>query len=95
MSGSDETQVVFKSPLHSHDDQQRKAICQPETEIMVLNGPLETTDGIRELVDQIALTEGLDGEMRTDVFEYLEFDLRRYHLTQNRELSRSQKKSIA
>jgi serine/threonine protein kinase len=66
-----------------------------DTEMMVLNGPLKNVEGIRQLVNQIDLAEGFDGQPRAGVFEHLEFDLHEHHLAQKRQLSRYQIKSIA
>jgi serine/threonine protein kinase len=63
---------------------------QLDTEITTLSGPLQNVEGIRQLVDQIDLAKG-----RAGVFEHLDFDLHKYHVSQKHQLSRSQIKSIA
>ena len=68
---------------------------QLDTEMVILKGPLKNTEGIRQLVDQLVLTVGDDEETRSGVFEHLTFDLHDYHLTQKRQFSRPQIKSIA
>lgn len=92
---SDGGQVIIKFPLRAQDHEQRKAMRQLDTEMMILSGPLKNTEGIRQLVDQIVLTEGLDRHPRAGVFEHLDFDLYKYYLTQKHRLSRLQIKSIA
>lgn len=62
---------------------------------MVLKGPLKNTEGIRQLVDEIVLPGDVDGQTRAGVFEHLDFDLHRSHLTQKHQFSRPQIKSIA
>lgn len=88
-------QVVIKSPLRAHDHEQRKAMRQLDNEMIILSGPLKNTEGIRQLVDQIVLTEGLDRHSRAGVFEHVDLNLHKYHLTQKHRLSRLQIKSIA
>ncbi|CZS99205.1 uncharacterized protein RCO7_00499 [Rhynchosporium graminicola] len=92
---SDKGQFIIKSPLRAKDSEQTKALRQLYTEVKILKGPLRNAEGIRQLVDQIDLTVGLDGQIRAGVFEHLDFDLHRYHLTQERQFSRLQIKSIA
>ncbi|KAI9047123.1 hypothetical protein LZ554_008577 [Drepanopeziza brunnea f. sp. 'monogermtubi'] len=94
-SESDGGQFIIKSPLRANDSDQRKAMRQLDTEMMILKGPLKNTEGIRQLVDQIVLTVGVDKQTRAGVFEHLDFDLHRYHLDQKRQFSRLQIKSIA
>jgi serine/threonine protein kinase len=95
MNASDGGQFIIKSPLRAKDSEQRKAMRQLDTEMMILKGPVKNTDGIRQLVDQIVLTVGVDEQTRAGVFEHLDFDLHRYHLTQKHQFSRLQIKSIA
>lgn len=92
---SDGGQVIIKSPLRAQDHKQRKAMRQLDTEMMLLSGPLKNIEGIRQIVDQIVLTEGFDTHSRAGVFEHLDFDLHKYYLTQKLQLSRLQIKSIA
>jgi serine/threonine protein kinase len=92
---SDGGQVIIKSPLRAHDHEQRRAMRQLEMEMMILSGPLKNTEGIRQLVDQLVLPEGLDRNLRAGVFEHLDMDLYKYHFTQKHRLSRLQIKSIA
>lgn len=92
---SDGRQVIIKSPLRAHDHGQRKAMRQLDTEMIILSGPLKNAEGIRQLIDQIILTEGFDRHLRAGVFEHLDFDLHKYYLTQKHQLSRLQIKSIA
>ncbi|TVY81129.1 Dual specificity tyrosine-phosphorylation-regulated kinase, partial [Lachnellula suecica] len=94
-SESDGCQFIIKSPLRAKDSEQRKAMRQLDTEMTILNGPLKNTEDIRQLVDQIVLTEGVDEQTRAGVFEHLDFDLHTYHLTHKRQFSRLQIKSIA
>ena len=61
----------------------------------VLQGSLKGTEGIRQLVDQIILIDGPADQIRAGVFEHLDFDLHRFHLTLKREFSRLQIKLIA
>lgn len=95
MNASDGGQFIIKSPLRAKDSEQRKAIRQLDTEMTILKGPLKNTEGIRQLVDQIVLTEGVDEQLRAGVFEHLDFDLHKYYLTQKHQFSRLQIKSIA
>src|SRR3954469_9202266 len=95
MNASDGGKFIIKSPLRAKDSEQRKAMRQLDTEMMILKGPLKNTKGIRQLVDQIVLTVGVDEQTRAGVFEHLDFDLHRYYLTQKHQFSRLQIKSIA
>lgn len=61
----------------------------------ILQGPLGNIEGVRRLVDQIDLADGIDGELKAGVLEYVEFDLHKYHLTQKRPFSAIQIRSIA
>lgn len=92
---SDGTQVIIKTPLRGQDDEQRKAIRQLDAEMMILNNPLKNAGGIRQLIDQIIIKTGLGEETRAGVFEYLDVDLHKLHLTQKCQLSRLEIKSIA
>ncbi|TVY38720.1 putative serine/threonine-protein kinase [Lachnellula subtilissima] len=92
---SDGGQVIIKSPFRAQKHEQRKAVRQLDSEITILSGPLKNTEGIRQLVDQVVLTEGLDRHSRLGVFEHLDFDLHKYYLTQKNRLSRLEIKSIA
>ena len=92
---SDGGQVIIKSPLRAPDHEQRKAVRQLDTEITILSGPLKNTEGIRQLVDQVVLTEGLDRHSQVGVFEHLEFDFHKYYIAQKNGLSRLQIKSMA
>ncbi|KAH7308339.1 kinase-like domain-containing protein [Rhexocercosporidium sp. MPI-PUGE-AT-0058] len=94
-SESDGEQFIIKSPLRADDSEQRKAMRQLDTEMSILSGPLKNTEGIRQLVDQIVLTEAVDEKVRAGVFERLDFGLHRYHLTQKHRFSRPQTKAIA
>ena len=95
MSLSDGNQVIIKSPLRSNDDEQNKAIRQLDTEMMILDGPLKNAGGIRQLIDQIPLQTSRSKETRAGVFESLDTDLHKFHLTQKSKLSRPEIKSIA
>ncbi|KAK0111476.1 hypothetical protein ONS95_001831 [Cadophora gregata] len=94
-SESDAGQYIIKSPLRCKDSEQSIAMRQLDTEMMILNGPLKDTEGIRQLVDQIDLAMGVDKQTRAGVFEHLDFDLHKYHLTQKHSFSRLQIKTIA
>ncbi|KAH6718576.1 kinase-like domain-containing protein [Leptodontidium sp. MPI-SDFR-AT-0119] len=93
-SQMDGGQFIIKSPLRAEDSEQRKAMRQLDTEMTILKGPLKDTEGIRQLVDQIVLGE-VNEQTRAGVFEYLDFDLHKYYLTQKHQFSRLQIKSIA
>jgi serine/threonine protein kinase len=95
MNASEGGQFIIKSPLRAKDSEQRKAMRQLDTEMTIFKGPLKNTEGIRQLVDQIVLTVGVDEPTRASVFEHLDFDLHRYYLTQKHQFSRLQIKSIA
>jgi serine/threonine protein kinase len=95
MKNSDGSPVIIKSPLRRQDDEQRKAIRQLNAEMMILKNPLKNTEGIRQLIDQITISTSSDEDIRAGVFEYLDFDLHKFHLVQKFQLSRPEIKSIA
>jgi len=63
--------------------------------MMILNGPLKETAGIRQRLDQIILADEPDEQTLAGVFEYLDFDLDGYRLTQKGQLTLREIKSIA
>jgi serine/threonine protein kinase len=95
MIASDGGRFIIKFPLRANDTEQIKAVSQLDTEMMILKGPLKNCEGIRQLVDEIILTEGVDGRIQAGVFEHLDFDLHKYHLIQKQHFSRLQIRSIA
>ena len=79
MNVSDGSHFVIKSPLRANDSEQRKAMRQLDMEMIILEGSLKSTEGIRQLVNQIVLTEESDGQTRTGVFGYLDFNLHSFN----------------
>ncbi|KAH6718023.1 kinase-like domain-containing protein [Leptodontidium sp. 2 PMI_412] len=94
-SESDGGQFNLKSSLRAKDSEQSEAIRQLNTEMTILKGPLRNAQGIRQLVDQIALMAGGEEQTRAGVFKHLDCDFHRYHLAQKHKFSRRQAKSIA
>lgn len=68
---------------------------QLHTEVTILKGTLRGTVGIRQLLDQIDLTDPPLKQMQAGVFERLDTDLHEVHLAQKMPLSRVQIKSLS
>ena len=88
---SDGRSVLFKSPLRPEPDDQARATRQLNNEIALLCGPVKGLRGVRQLVDLVDLQdESTTREARAGVFEYLESDLHKFHLTDKRTLTLDQ-----
>lgn len=61
----------------------------------ILSRDLKNAEGVRQLIDRIVLSDAPNEDSVAGVFEYLDVDLHRHHLTQKRPLSRAQIKAIA
>lgn len=69
---------------------------QLNNEMTLLCGPLKGVEGVRQIVDTVSLqNESTADDARAGVFEYLENDLHRFHLTEKRSFSLNQIKTCA